>query len=43
LVKDVLQDYSIQKDPVMHIVTDNVSTLLGEYGQLTERPRENVK
>jgi len=40
LVKDVLQDYVLQKDRVLCIVTDNGSNMVNMVKQLNERPRE---
>jgi len=35
-----LQDYGIQKDDVLCIVTDNVSCMVSMVKQLNEQPRE---
>jgi len=39
LVKDGWQDYGIQKDHVLCIVTDNASNMVSTVKQLNERPR----
>jgi len=40
LVKNVLQDYGIQKDHALCIVTDNASNMVSMVEKLNERPRE---
>jgi len=36
----VLQDYGVQKDHALCIVTNNASNMVGRVKQLIERPRE---